>query len=208
MSFPVPGTLDGRADRERVALRARPLLRCDDRDQGRDRRRSRPASGTSSRAHCATHRTPPRISSASGSDRTTAQLGRLSGAGAASREVLPAGLAHRRRLRRPQPDVQLRAARGPRRLSASLVRRRPRLRCGHGAEQLLQGIGDLSRSVRRPRSAAITKSIGQFQRGVSDFLSAVENFNKTMEQMNGVADRVNASARRPSRSRSGRSCRR
>ena len=39
--------------------------------------------------------------------------------------------------------------------------------------------------------AAVTKSIGQFQRGVSDFLSAVENFNKTMEQMNGVANRVN-----------------
>ena len=38
---------------------------------------------------------------------------------------------------------------------------------------------------------AITKSISQFQRGVSDFLSAVENFNKTMEQMQGVAERVN-----------------
>ena len=38
---------------------------------------------------------------------------------------------------------------------------------------------------------AITKSIGQFQRGVSDFLSAVENFNKTMEQLHGVAERVN-----------------
>ena len=38
---------------------------------------------------------------------------------------------------------------------------------------------------------AVTKSIGQFQRGVSDFLSAVENFNKTMEQLHGVAERVN-----------------
>jgi ABC-type transporter Mla subunit MlaD len=38
---------------------------------------------------------------------------------------------------------------------------------------------------------AITKSIGQFQRGVSDFLSAVENFNKTMQQLHGVAERVN-----------------
>jgi len=39
---------------------------------------------------------------------------------------------------------------------------------------------------------AVTKSIGQFQRGVSDFLCAVENFNKTMEQMHGVAVRVNS----------------
>jgi ABC-type transporter Mla subunit MlaD len=40
--------------------------------------------------------------------------------------------------------------------------------------------------------AAITKSIGQFQRGVTDFLSAVENFNKTMQQLHGVAERVNS----------------
>jgi ABC-type transporter Mla subunit MlaD len=38
----------------------------------------------------------------------------------------------------------------------------------------------------------VTKSIGQFQRGVSDFLSAVENFNKTMEQMHVMANRVNS----------------
>ena len=48
-----------------------------------------------------------------------------------------------------------------------------------------------SRSVRWADLNAITKSIGQFQRGVSDFLSAVENFNKTMEQLHGVAERVN-----------------
>jgi ABC-type transporter Mla subunit MlaD len=40
--------------------------------------------------------------------------------------------------------------------------------------------------------AGISKSVGQFQRGVSDFLSAVENFNKTMEQMRGIANRVNS----------------
>jgi hypothetical protein len=38
---------------------------------------------------------------------------------------------------------------------------------------------------------AITKSISQFQRGVSDLLSAVENFNSTMQQLNAVATRVN-----------------
>ena len=41
-------------------------------------------------------------------------------------------------------------------------------------------------------SAAITKPIAQFQRGVSDFLSAVDNFNKTMEQMKSVANRIDA----------------
>ena len=40
--------------------------------------------------------------------------------------------------------------------------------------------------------SVVTKSIGQFQRGVSDFLSAVENFNKTMEQMHVMANRVNS----------------
>jgi ABC-type transporter Mla subunit MlaD len=39
---------------------------------------------------------------------------------------------------------------------------------------------------------AVTKSIAQFQRGVSDFLSAVDNFNKTMQQLHGVAERVNS----------------
>jgi ABC-type transporter Mla subunit MlaD len=52
------------------------------------------------------------------------------------------------------------------------------------------GIGDLLGVFGGPMNA-ITKSIGQFQRGVSDFLSAVENFNKTMEQLHGVAERVN-----------------
>lgn len=52
------------------------------------------------------------------------------------------------------------------------------------------GISDLLGLFGGPMNA-ITKSIGQFQRGVSDFLSAVENFNKTMEQLHGVAERVN-----------------
>ena len=49
------------------------------------------------RARCATPRTPPRISSASGSARTTAQLGAYPVGGAAGGEVLPAGVADRRR---------------------------------------------------------------------------------------------------------------
>ena len=54
MSFPVAGTLDGRADRVRGSRRARSLHRGDDRDQGRDRprrlggvaRRGQPACAT------------------------------------------------------------------------------------------------------------------------------------------------------------------
>jgi ABC-type transporter Mla subunit MlaD len=55
------------------------------------------------------------------------------------------------------------------------------------------GIGDLFGLFGGANPfGAVTKSIAQFQRGVSDFLSAVENFNKTMEQLHGVAVRVNS----------------
>jgi hypothetical protein len=37
----------------------------------------------------------------------------------------------------------------------------------------------------------ISRSINQFQTGVSSFLQSMENFNETMEQMNGVARRIN-----------------
>ena len=70
------------------------------------------------------------------------------------------------------------------------------------------GIGDLLGVFGGPIAASITKSIDQFQRGVSDFLSAVENFNKTMEQLNGVAERASTACSTPSRGRCGRSCRR
>ena len=54
------------------------------------------------------------------------------------------------------------------------------------------GIGDLFGLFGGANPfAAVSKSIGQFQRGVSDFLSAVENFNKTMEQLHGTANRIN-----------------
>jgi hypothetical protein len=54
------------------------------------------------------------------------------------------------------------------------------------------GIGDLFGLFGGSNPfAAISKSISQFQRGVSDFLSAVENFNKTMQQLHGVAARIN-----------------
>jgi ABC-type transporter Mla subunit MlaD len=54
------------------------------------------------------------------------------------------------------------------------------------------GIGDLFRLFGGSNPfAAISKSISQFQRGVSDFLSAVENFNKTMQQLHGTAARIN-----------------
>ena len=57
----VPGRrhADGRADRDRGPGRARPVLRRDDRDPRRDRRRSRPGSGPRTTTRCATPRTPP-----------------------------------------------------------------------------------------------------------------------------------------------------
>lgn len=54
------------------------------------------------------------------------------------------------------------------------------------------GIGDLFGLFGGSNPfGAISKSISQFQRGVSDFLSAVENFNKTMQQLHGTAARIN-----------------
>ena len=61
---------DDRADRERVAVRARPVLRSDDRHQGRDRHCRRGHVGRWRPARSETRRTPPRTSSASGIDRT------------------------------------------------------------------------------------------------------------------------------------------
>ena len=116
------------------------------------------------------------------------QLGAYPVAALRAGEVLPAGVAHRRRLRRPQPGVQLRAVGSARRH----IRLSPAaLRCGHDPKHS-PGLGDLLGLFGGANPfGAITKSIGQFQRGVSDFLSAVENFNKTMEQLHGMANRVN-----------------
>ena len=63
---------DDRADRERDAGRARPLLRRDDRHPRRDRAGRRRRRGRSSAARCAWRRTPPRSCSASGTVPTTA----------------------------------------------------------------------------------------------------------------------------------------
>ena len=60
---PGRGHADGRADRERVEGRARPLLRRDDRDPRRDPRGGRGARWTARTTRCATRRTPRRWSS-------------------------------------------------------------------------------------------------------------------------------------------------
>ena len=61
------------------------------------------------------------------------------------------------------------------------------------AQNTPPGFGDLFNLFGAANPfGAVTKSIAQFQRGVSDFLSAVENFNKTMQQLHGVAERVNS----------------
>lgn len=60
------------------------------------------------------------------------------------------------------------------------------------AEPSPPGLGDLLALVVGTNPLApITRTVGQFQKGVDDFLHAVENFNATMEQMNQVAARVN-----------------
>ncbi len=64
-----------RADRERAARRARPVLQRDDRDPGRDRGRRQRNLARRPRARCAWPRTPPRSSSASGSRPYARELG-------------------------------------------------------------------------------------------------------------------------------------
>ena len=122
--------VDDRADRERVVARARPVLRGDDRDQGRDRRGRRGNLGRGRPARCATLRTPPRISSASGIGPTIASSAPTRSR-RCGREVLPAGVAHRRRVRRPQPRSA--AASRSRRLPQHRAER-VRLRCRHEPE--------------------------------------------------------------------------
>ena len=71
----VPGGrhTDDRAHRERGSRRARPVLRRDDRDPGRDREGRLRASGRRTTTRCATPRTRPRRWAASGTTRTPAR---------------------------------------------------------------------------------------------------------------------------------------
>ena len=112
------GHLDGRADRERVARRARPLLRRDGRDprrdrQGRERRlaaRRQPAQGS------AAHRR--RAARCRLAARVHARGRGVPEGDAAPRQVLVAGRPRRQRLGRPQPVVLVPAAGELRRLTS------------------------------------------------------------------------------------------
>ena len=132
---PGGGHADGRADRERGPLRDRPVLRRDDRHP---RTRSPRSSRGRSRwptACCATPRTPPRRWPASGSTPTSASAAAFPVGVDGGGQVLAAGRPHRRRVRRPQPGLQLPAAGGVRELSRAERLRplaRPR-RCRSGA---------------------------------------------------------------------------
>ena len=107
----VPGRrhADGRADRERAAGRARPLLRRDDRHPRRDRQGR--AGQLAARGQPAEERPAHGAGAAQArlAARVLARGRRLPGAGAAPGQVLVAGGPRRQRLRRPQPVLQLRA---------------------------------------------------------------------------------------------------
>ena len=94
---------DGRADRERDAGRARPLLRRDDRHPRARSIGSPPASGRSSESPL--RHAPHTAEDLLGDwDRPySREVGAYPVRVAAGRQVLPAGVADRRRLRRPQP---------------------------------------------------------------------------------------------------------
>ena len=103
---------DDRADRERDAGRARPLLRGDDRDPGRDRPGRRRRVAARRRARCATRRTRPRTCSATGTGRTTASSARTRCRRCGRRKYFP-------------PVSRIDAAYGDRNLSAPASRWRP-----------------------------------------------------------------------------------
>ena len=122
MSFPVRRHADGRADRERVDGRARPLHRRDDRDPRRDPRRSRTARWP--RDDNPLKHAPHTAASAAGADEWTHAYSRERGGlsrwpALRAGEVLAAGRPRRQRLRRPQPVLLVPAARRLRGLTAA-----------------------------------------------------------------------------------------
>ena len=111
---------DGRADRERVAGRARPLLRRDDRDPRRDRARSSEAPGRATTTRSSTRRTPRRrCSPPTGRTPYSREQAAYPLASLRGTQVLVAGRPGRQRLGRPQPLVLLPAAVAPTRIDAA-----------------------------------------------------------------------------------------
>ena len=187
MSFPVSGTLMIEPTESEIAARDRSILRGDDRHQGRDRSPSHAGSWEfeSSPLRNAPHTAEDLIGEWKRPyDR---ELGAYPVAALRASKYFP-------------PVSRIDAAYGDRNLICSCEPLESladlELRKGYGstmAQTNPPGISDLLGLFGGANPfGAITKSIGQFQRGVSDFLSAVENFNKTMEQMHGVAERVNS----------------
>ena len=103
VSFPVAGHADDRADRERVEGRARPVLRRDDRNPGRD------SGGRGRQGRSAGQRPQERAAHRRGSHggclvaSVLARAGGVSAAVSARRQVLAAGGAHRQPVRRSEP---------------------------------------------------------------------------------------------------------
>ena len=206
MSFPVSGTLMIEPTESESLLRARSILRGDDRDQGRDRRGRRRDVGRGDQpaAQRAAHRRGPhrRVEPA-----VRPPARRLPGRRAASRRSTS------RRCRASTPrigdrnlDVQLRAAGGPRRHCRA--ERRVRLRCRHDAEHSPRHRRP-SRSVRREQPV---RRDHQVDRPVPAWGLRLPVGGRELQQDDGADARAWPSASTvcstPSRSRSSRSCRR
>ena len=175
--------VDDRTDRERDARRARSILRRDDRHPTARSTRSATARGRSSAARCASRRTPPRTSSASGTGPTTAQLGAYPLRDAAGDQVLPAGVTHRRRGRRPQPGLLLRAVGG---LRARRLTSVPQVTAM--ADTPPHRTRSATSSPSSPaRSPPSIRSFDQLRRGAEELMKGLENFNTTMENLNETA---------------------
>jgi hypothetical protein len=118
------------------------------------------------------HRTPRGPARRVGASVLRASSARSRSPGCAP-QVLPAGVADRRALRRPQPDLQLRAARG-----ICAVVDLTRLPFAHGRKQQRTGAQRSDVVVRGNPLSMIGKSITQFQSGITSFLQSIENFTR------------------------------
>ena len=110
---PGAGHADGRADRERVQGRARPVLRRDDRDPRRRSPRSRPARWTAPTTRSRTRRTPRRQSAAAEWDRPySREQAAFPAPWLRVHKYWPPVGAGRQRLRRSQPGLRMSSDRG------------------------------------------------------------------------------------------------
>ena len=106
----------------------------------------------------------------------------LPGGRVARQQVLPARVADRLGVRRPQPRVLVRTARGIRPVGSRAV--------GENDQQRHDPLGDVINLFAAPIAGGI-RSIEQFRHGIDELFRTIDNLNNTLETINEAAARVN-----------------